>query len=176
MVSSFQMIDAEELGFLSDRNLNRNWLGIEALAEGVDGMLEIGPHLVNFVDKANSWNAVFIGLPPDFFRLRLHPVHRVKYRNRAVEHAQRSFHLGGKVYVAGRVNNVDADVAPGAGGRGGGNGDAALLFLLHPIHGRSPLVDLSDAVRASGIEKDSLRRSGLTGIDVGHDADIPAAR
>jgi hypothetical protein len=36
-------------------------------------------------------------------------------------------------------------------------------------------VDLSDAVRLSGVEKDALRRSGLTGIDVGHDADVPAA-
>jgi hypothetical protein len=35
-------------------------------------------------------------------------------------------------------------------------------------------MDLSDAVRPSGIEKDALRRSGLTGIDVGHDADVPA--
>jgi hypothetical protein len=29
-------------------------------------------------------------------------------------------------------------------------------------------------VRASGIKKDALRRSGLAGIDVGHDADVPA--
>jgi hypothetical protein len=36
-------------------------------------------------------------------------------------------------------------------------------------------VDLSDAVRLSGIEKDALGRSGLAGIDVGHDADVPAA-
>jgi hypothetical protein len=35
-------------------------------------------------------------------------------------------------------------------------------------------VDLSDAVRPSGIEKDALSRSGLAGIDVGHDADVSA--
>jgi hypothetical protein len=35
-------------------------------------------------------------------------------------------------------------------------------------------MDLSDAVRSSGIEEDALRRSGLAGIDVGHDADVPA--
>jgi hypothetical protein len=33
-------------------------------------------------------------------------------------------------------------------------------------------MDLSDAVRSSRIEKDALRRSGLAGIDVGHDADV----
>jgi hypothetical protein len=35
-------------------------------------------------------------------------------------------------------------------------------------------MDLSDAVRLSRVEKDALRRSGLTGIDVSHNADIPA--
>jgi hypothetical protein len=35
-------------------------------------------------------------------------------------------------------------------------------------------VHLSDAVRPSRIEQDALRRSGFTGIDVRHDADIPA--
>jgi hypothetical protein len=35
-------------------------------------------------------------------------------------------------------------------------------------------MDLSDAVRSSRIEKDALRRSGLAGIDVRHDADVPA--
>jgi hypothetical protein len=35
-------------------------------------------------------------------------------------------------------------------------------------------MDLSDAVRSSGIEKNALGRSGLTGIDVGHDADVSA--
>jgi hypothetical protein len=35
-------------------------------------------------------------------------------------------------------------------------------------------VHLSDAMRLSRIEQDALRRSGLSGIDVGHDADVPA--
>ena len=183
MVSSFQTIafmsirsTTPKLGFLPDGNLNRYRLGIEPLADGIDGMLEIGAHLVNLVDEANSRNAVFIGLPPDCFRLRLYALHGVKYRDRAVEHAQRSLHLGGEVHVAGRIDNVDADVAPDAGGGSGRDGDAALLLLLHPVHGRSAFMDLADAVRASCIEQDALRRSGLTGIDVGHDADIPAAR
>jgi hypothetical protein len=35
-------------------------------------------------------------------------------------------------------------------------------------------MDLSDAVRPARIEQDALRRSGLAGIDVRHDADVPA--
>jgi len=101
-------------------------------------------------------------------------VHGVKHRHRAVEHAQRALHLGGEIHVAGCVNDIDTDVAPGACGGGAGDGDAALLLLLHPIHGRSALVHFAETVQASRIEKDALGRSGLAGIDVGHDADVSA--
>ena len=170
-----QIDDAFELIFLADGNLNRDWLGAEALADGIDGMLEIGAHLVDLVDETNSRHAVLIGLPPDFFRLRLHAMHRVKHRDRAVQHAQRALDFRREIHVAGGINNVDANVAPGAGRRGGRNRDAALLLLLHPVHGGSAFVHLSDAVRLSRIKQDALRRSGLAGIDVGHDADVPAA-
>ena len=80
--------NASELVFLSDGNLDRDGLGIEALAEGIDGMLEIGTHLVDLVDKTNSRDAVLVGLTPDFFRLRLHAVDGVKHSHSAVEHAQ----------------------------------------------------------------------------------------
>jgi hypothetical protein len=33
----------------------------------------------------------------------------------------------------------------------------------------------ADPVRNAGIKKDALSRSGLAGIDVRHDADVPAA-
>jgi hypothetical protein len=98
----------------------------------------------------------------------------VKHSNSAIEHAQGALDLGREIHVAGCVNNIDTDVAPGACSRSGCNRDSAFLLLLHPIHRRSALMDLSDAVRASGIEQDALRRSGLAGIDVGHNADISA--
>jgi hypothetical protein len=33
----------------------------------------------------------------------------------------------------------------------------------------------TDLVRDAGVEQDAFRRRGLTGIDVGHDADVPRA-
>jgi hypothetical protein len=35
-------------------------------------------------------------------------------------------------------------------------------------------MDLTDAVRPAGIEQNALRGGGLAGIDVSHDADVPA--
>ncbi len=169
-----QVDDAFELVFLSDGQLDRDGLGIQALADGVDGVLEIGAHLVDLVDEANARHAVLIGLTPNGFRLRLDAMHGIEHGAGAVEHAQRALHLGREVHVAGRVDDVDADIFPDAGRRGRGDGDAALLLLRHPIHRRGAFMDLTDAVRASCIEQDALRRGGLAGIDVGHDADVSA--
>ena len=169
-----QIDDSDELIFLADGNLDRDGLGAEALADGIDGVLEISTHLVDLVDKADSGHAVFIGLAPDFFRLRLHAVDRVKHRHRAVQHAQRSLDFRGEIHVAGSINNVDPDVAPGAGRGRGRDRDAALLLLRHPVHRRGAFMDLTNAVRASCVEQDALRRGGLAGIDVGHDADVSA--
>src|SRR5690242_17787561 len=97
-------------------------------------MLEIGTHLVDLVDEANARNAVLVGLSPHRLRLWLDAMHGVKYGAGTVKNAQRALHLGREVDVAGRVDDVDADVAPVAGGRRGGDGDAALLLLRHPVH------------------------------------------
>ena len=98
----------------------------------------------------------------------------VEHSASAIEDAQRALNFCREIYVAGSINDIDANVAPETRSRGGGNGDPALLLLLHPVHSCSAFMDLSDAVRPPGIEKDAFRRSGLTSIDVGHDADIPA--
>src|SRR5262249_38618946 len=50
---------------------------------------------------------------------------------------------------------------------------AALLLLLHPVHGGRAIVDFADLVALPRVVEDTLGRGRLTGIDVGHDADIP---
>ena len=135
-------------------------------------MIEIRAHAVHLVDEADARNAVLVGLPPHRFRLRLHAGDRVEHRDRAIEHAQAALHLGREIHVAGRVDDVDRDVAPLAGGRGGGDRDAALLLLLHPVHGGGAFMDFADLVSAARVIQDALGGRGFTGIDVGHDADI----
>jgi hypothetical protein len=74
--------------------------------------------------------------------------------------------------VAGRVDDVESFAVPNRGGCGRGNSDAALLLLLHKIHGRSAVVHLADLVALAGIVKDALGRRRLTGINMGHDAEV----
>src|SRR6201999_634665 len=80
-----------------------------------------------------------------------------------------------KVDVTRGVDDVDAVVFPETGGRSGRDRDAALLLLLHPIHGGHAIMDFADLMRATGVIEDAFRSRGFTGIDVSHDADVTVA-
>ena len=143
---------------------------------------EIGAGAVHLVDERQPWHTVFVGLPPDGFGLRLDPAHRAEHRAGAIQHPQRALDLDGEIHVAGGVDDVDAMLVelaghaiPEAGGRGGGDGDAALLLLHHPVHGGGAIVHLAQLVRDARVEQDALGHGGLAGIDVGHDAEIAIA-
>jgi hypothetical protein len=169
-----QIDDALEAGFCANGNLQRNRPRAQALANGLENVLEVRAVLVHLVHKADARNLVLVALPPHRLSLRLHAGNRIKQRHRAIQHAQAPLHLGGKVHVAGGVNNVDADVFPHAGGGGRGNRNAALLLLLHVIHGRRAFMHFTDAVRDARIEQDAFCRCRLSGVDVRHDSDVPA--
>src|ERR1700760_3400824 len=74
--------------------------------------------------------------------------------------------------MAGRVDDVETLALPESGRRGGRDGYAALLLLLHPIHRRGAFVHLADLMALAGVVEDPLRGRGLPGIDVGHDAEV----
>ena len=164
--------DPAEVALGADRKLDRHRVRAEAVDHGLDAAIEVGADAVHLVDVGDARDAVLVGLAPDGLGLGLDTGYRVEQRDGAVEHAQRALDLDGEVDVAGRVDDVDAVVAPVARGRGGSDGDAALLLLGHPVHDGRALVNLPHLVGASGVIEDALGRRGLAGIDVGHDPDV----
>ena len=168
---------------MTPRNLSSLPIGIwtgtalraEALLDHLDAAPEVGAGAVELVDEAEARHAVPVGLAPDRLRLGLDAGHAVEHDDRAVEHAQAALDLDGEVHVPGRIDDVDAMIAPEGGRRGGGDGDAALLLLRHPVHRGCALVDLADLVDLLGVEEDPLGDRGLAGVDVGNDADVARA-
>jgi len=61
---------------------------------------------------------------------------------------------------------------PEAGGRGAGNGNAALFFLEHMIHNRRTVMHLADLISTSRKKENALRGGRFSRVDMGHDADI----
>ena len=116
----------------------------------------------------------------------MHAGDGIEHGDRAIEHAERSLHLGREIHVTGRVDNVhphlDAFVNledirlgllhPSAGRRGGSDRDAALAFLLHPIgHGRA-FVHFTDLVDHAGVKKNALGQRRLARVNVSGNADV----
>ncbi len=156
----------------AERKLQANGLGAHAIHELVDAAEEIGADLVHLVGEHDTRHIVFVGLAPHGLGLRLDALVAVEHAYGAVQHAERALHFDREVDVAGRIDDIQPLVAPETGRRGGRDGDAALLLLLHPVHGGRAIMDLADLVALAGVIEDSLRSRGLPGIDVRHDAEI----
>ena len=175
-----QVHNAGEVVLSADRQLHDERGGTQLLLDGVDRVVEVSAQLVHLVDEADARNAVLVGLTPYGLGLRLNAFLAVEDGHGAIEHAQRTLHLGGEVDVARGVDDVDLELlarvvgltVPETGGRSGLDRDATLLLLRHEVHRRSAIVRLADLVVLTGVVQNTLGGGGLAGIDVRHDADV----
>src|SRR5690606_16001161 len=94
----------------------------------------------------------------------------------AVKDFEGAIHFHGEVDVAGSIDDVEAMPLPEAGGGGGLNGDAALSFLRHEVHGGLALVHFAELVNFTGELEDALGGGGFAGVYVGENADVSVQR
>jgi hypothetical protein len=162
--------DALEFALLAHRELDGDGLGAEALVDGRERHVEVAAGLVHFVHERDARHVVLVCLAPHRLGLGLHALGTVEYHHASVEDAQRALHFGREVHVAGSVDEVDRDVlglgtfsrhrrVPVALRGGGRDRDAALLLLLHPVHGRFALVHFADLIVLTRVEEDALGTS-----------------
>ena len=150
--------DAFERRLAANRKLDYKRPRAETIDHHLDAACEIRTRSVHLIDEAYAGYAIAVRLTPNSFRLRLHTGDRIEHRNRAIEDAQRAFHFDGEIDVARRIDDVDAVVLPEAGRGGGRDRDAALLLLLHEVHGGGAVVHFADLMRTAGIIEDALGR------------------
>src|SRR5690606_27297200 len=138
--------DADQILALADRELDRMRVRAKSIPHHADDTFEVRAHAVHLVDERHARNAVLVALTPDSLGLRLHTTNRTEHRDRPIENAKRPLDLYGAVDVPRGIDDVDpivlVEASPVTGGSGGGDRDTTLLLLLHPVHGRSALVDL----------------------------------
>ena len=160
------------LAFDADGNLQNQSDSAQSVLDHLNGAEKISTDPIHLVDETYPRHVVFIGLAPHCFGLRLYAGDTVKYRHCAIQNTQGPLDLDGKVNMPRCVDDVNAVIAPKTCCRGGGDGDAALLFLLHPIHRGAAIMDLAHFVGFSGVIQDPFGRRGFAGVNVRHDADI----
>ena len=141
----------------------------------LDAAPEVGAGPVELVDEAEARHAVAVGLAPDRLGLGLDTGHAVEDDDRAVEDAEAPLDLDREVHVPGRIDDVDAMIAPERRRRSRGDRDPALLLLGHPVHRRGAFVDLADLVDLLRVEEDPLGDGRLARVDMGDDSDVPRA-
>jgi hypothetical protein len=167
-----QVDDALEGILGADRQLDGNRAGVEALLHHADHTIEVGAQGVHLVDVGHARNAVTVSLAPHGFGLRLNATLGAEHSDGPVENPERTFDFNGEVHVSGRVDDVNTVTLPPAGGSSGGDRDAPLLLLHHPVHRGSALVHLAKLVSLAGVEENTLGGRGLAGVDVRHNPDV----
>ncbi len=157
--------------------LHDDGLRAKARLDHLDRAVEVGADLVHLVDEADARHVVLVGLTPDGFGLRLNT--GIGIENATAPSSTRSERStsmvkstwpGVSMMLKRRI--LPSSALPERGRRSRRDRDAALLLLLHPVHGGGALMDLADLVRLAGVKEDALGRRRLAGVDVRHDAEI----
>src|SRR3989449_280292 len=110
----------EEMLLAPPGDLDRHRTGVQTRLHHAHTAIEVGALAVHLVDEGDARDLVLVRLPPDRLGLGLDTTDRAEHADRTVQHAQQPLYLGREVDVAGRVDDVDAVIAPEAGGGGGG--------------------------------------------------------
>ncbi len=125
---------------------------------------------VDLVDHDDGLEAHLERLLGDEARLRHRAFHRVDQQQHRVDHRQHALDFAAEIRVAGRVDDIDAVVAPGDRGVLGENRDAALLFLVVRVH--HALGEHGALAERARLLEQAVDESGLAVVDVGDDGDI----
>mmetsp|Transcript_11152 Transcript_11152/g.14697 ORF Transcript_11152/g.14697 Transcript_11152/m.14697 type:complete len:536 (-) Transcript_11152:66-1673(-) len=172
-----------KLGFSANRHLNRRRDRTRSVFDHVHAVEEVSADLVHLVDEHDARNLVAVSLTPHGFGLGFNTGVGVQNTDCTVENRQRTLNFDGEVNVAGGVDDVQTVLRsvsgltifgafPESGGRSRGDGDAAFLLLLHPVHGGCTIVHLTDVVGFTSVIQDTLGTGGFTCIDVRHNTEV----
>ena len=179
--------DTLELVLCSDRKLHHDGIFLQLIADLIDCVQIVCSDNIHLIDERDTRNIESVCLMPDIFRLRFHTFLGREDADSAVKHTQRALDFYREIHVAGGINDINAVLRlavvtlavhlmlPVAGGSRRCNGDTTLLLLGHIVHGSSSFVCLTNLVVNTGKEQDSLCQSGLAGINMCHNTDVPGS-
>ena len=173
------VIDALELLAAADGPVHGVGLDAELvfqLVEQVERVLGLAVHLV---DKREDRDMAHGADLEQLARLRLDALAAVDDHDGGVRRHERAVGILREILMARRIEDVDAEALILELHDGGGDGNAALLFDLHPVRDGSAGVFLAlDRARlrdGPAVEQEFFRQRGFAGVRVRDDRKRPAA-
>src|SRR5258708_35376185 len=88
---------------------------MQAVGNHLQCTAEIGANTIHFINKADTRDIILIRLTPYSLRLWFNNRNRIKDDDAAIQNTQRSLNLSREVYMARRIDDVDAMVEPKTG-------------------------------------------------------------
>ena len=182
----YEVDDSPEVIFFANGELNRNGIRVKPVLHHIHDTEKVCADDIHFIDIGNAGNRVLGGLTPDCFGLRLNTALCAEHRDGTVKHTKRTLNLDSKVNVTGCINYIDTvrvcldlcgivvkvGVHPVARCRSGGNCNTSFLLLRHPVHSGRALMSLTELMRFTRVEQDTLCCGRFTGVNMRHDPDI----
>ena len=158
---------------VDDREVDLRLVGVEIeeeLVHLVDDFLRACVVTIDLVDDEDDREPRLERLAEDEARLRQRPFARVDEEQDTVDHRQSALDLAAEVSVAGRVDDVQLDVADADGRVLGEDRDALLPLEVHRVH--DALVDVLVLTEGPGLPEERVDERRLAVIDVGDDRDV----
>ena len=168
----YQVDQTFESIFSTDRYLNCNCICTQAIFHHLNNIEEISAGGIHLIYISDTGYIVFFRLTPNRFGLGFNAAFGAEYGHGTIQYTQGTFNFYGEVNVPRGVDDVNGMAFPMTGRSCGSNRNTTFLFLNHPVHGGSAIVNFTDLVSLAGVEQDTFRGSSFTSIDVSHDADV----
>ena len=164
-----------QLVLKSDRNLHEHRVKAQLVVELLLYLVWVCTGSVALVHKCKAWNLITLKLPVYSDGLGLDTSYRTEHQDSSIQYSEGTLNLYCEVYVARGVDYIDGSPLPYNIGCSRCNGNSSLSLKLHGVHGCSHAVfsvNLVDCMYLVAIEKDTLRKSSLAGIDMRTDTDV----
>ncbi len=150
-------------------------VGRQSAPDRVEDGVDVGSGAVDLVDEQQRRHAEPLQRPHQDPGLRLHPLDGGQHQHGAVEHTEDPLDLGDEVGVPGGVDDVDDEVVERERHDGGLDRDAAAALEREAVGAGGAGVDRARLVDDAGEVQEALGEGGLTGVDVGEDAQVERA-
>ena len=164
-----------QLVLKSDRNLHEHRVKAQLVVELLLYLIWVCTGSVTLVHKCKAWNLITLKLPVYSNGLGLDTAYRAEHQDSSIQYSEGTLNFYCEVYMARGVDYVDGSPLPDNIGCSRCNGNSSLSLQLHGVHGCSHAVfsmNLVDCMYLVAIEKDTLRKSSLAGIDMRTDTDV----